>query len=372
MRLLYVCADSGIPLCGAKGASAHVRQVTAALAGRGHQVTLACRRIDGENRPPANVSVKTMPADEGEHRTWLDGLVRNCAIEAVIERYSLASGPAHDVAAAHRLPLLLEVNAPLVQEAADFRGLRDVEHWSARERVLLTTADAVVAVSDVVAAHARAAGTAADRVIVVPNGVDLATFAGGDGARARVRHGLADAAAVVGFCGSLKPWHGVDVLIDAMALLEPHAHLLMVGDGPQRATLADRVREQGLTDRVVMTGAVPHHAVPDYLAAMDVAVAPYSPMADFYFSPLKVIEYLAAGCPVVASDQGALRDLASVVALVPPGDAPALADALAALLADPAGRQRLGDRGRALAATRTWDGVAMRLEQLLGATRAAA
>lgn len=372
MRLLYLCADGGISLRGTKGASAHVRQVTAALARRGHEVTVACRRFDGDCRPSADVETALMPGDESAHAEWLHALVRRRAVDAVIERYSLASGPGHHVAAAQQIPLVLEVNAPLVDEAARFRGLRDAPLRRAREAALLRAADAVVAVSEAIAAHCRAAGVAGDRIRVIPNGVDAAAFAGTDGTAVRLRLGLSPADPVVGFCGSLKPWHGVDVLVDAVALLGPGPTLLVVGDGPESAAVRARARALGLAAATVMTGGVPHDAVPGHLAAMDVGVAPYRAMDPFYFSPLKVVEYLAAGLPVVASDLGSLRDLTPLVEVVPPDDAPALARALAALLADPPARRRLGDRGRAFAATRTWDGVAQRLEEIVGTGRVAA
>ena len=364
MRLLYVCADPGIALRGTKGASAHVRQVTAALARRGHTVTLACRRVDGDSEPPGGVLVEVMPTSKDEHERWLADLCWREGVEAVVERYSLASGAAHRVAAAQRIRLVLEVNAPLVREAARYRGLLDVERRSAHERELLRAADAVVAVSEAVAAHALGAGVPSERVAVIPNGVEVSRFVGADGTPVRRRHGLSDAV-VVGFCGSLKPWHGVDLLIDAVGLLGPEVHLLVVGDGPERARLLECGRRRGLGERMVMTGAVSYDLIPSHLAAMDIGVAPYGAMDDFYFSPLKVVEYLAAGLPVVASALGELRNFGGAVQLVPPGDVTALARALGALVSDPARRGQLGERGPALAARRTWDGVAVRLEGLL-------
>ena len=72
-------------------------------------------------------------------------------------------------------------------------------------------------------------------------------------------------------------------------------HLLLVGDGPMRAAVEDESRRSGLQDSVTLVGSVPHEEVPSYLAAMDVAVAPYLPFEDFYYSPLKLYEYMAAG-----------------------------------------------------------------------------
>src|SRR5690606_35992876 len=94
-----------------------------------------------------------------------------------------------------------------------------------------------------------------------------------------------------------------------------------------------------------LAGAVEPAEVPAWLARMDIAVAPYHGDQPFYFSPLKIYEYMAAGLPVVASDVG---DLAALVRhgetglLCPPGDPPALAAALARLAGDPAAARRMG------------------------------
>ena len=116
-----------------------------------------------------------------------------------------------------------------------------------------------------------------------------------------------------------------------------------------------------------MTNCIlPHQAVPGLLAYADVGVAPYPELEDFYFCPLKVIEYLTAGLPVVASDLG---DMAELVAhgqtglLVAPGDTRALAHALTELHADPRQRARFGARARRRAETRHgWEVSAQRVE----------
>lgn len=366
MRILYVCADRGIPLGGSKGASVHVRSITAALAARGHQVTIACRRVDGGDTVGAGLTVEPMPADESGHESWLTDLLARTRPNSVVERYSLSSGPALSVCRRSAVSYVLEVNGPLVDEAERFRGLADAATWRRRERRLLAGADHVIAVSEAVASHVRRCEVAADRISVIPNGVDLDRFAAGNGEAVRRRYGL-DRAAVVGFCGSLKPWHGVLDLVAATALLPTNARLLIVGDGPQRPAVVRAIHDLGLADRVVMTGAVSHHAVPQYLAAMDVAVAPYAAMPDFYFSPLKVVEYLAAGLPVVASSQGELDELSDAGVLIRPSSPVDLAAAICALLDDSARRHIMSAAARRLASERTWSRAAAQLESALGA-----
>lgn len=359
MRIAYVCADRGIPLRGTKGASGHLRNLAAALVRSGHQVVLACTRLDGPNPPPDGADVEQVPPEAGPD--WFGALFRSHRVEAVLERYSLETGAALPAATELALPYALEVNAPLVDEAARFRGLANVESWTARERSALSAAPRVIAVSGAVRRHAIASGAAPDNVTVIANGVDLGRY-GGDLASPRHELGL-DGRVVVGFAGSLKPWHGVARLVDAVRRLPDEYALLVVGEGPDLETL-----RASASDRIVFTGAVPQAEVPRHLAAMDIAAAPFEPQEDFYFSPLKIPEYLAAGLPVVATDQGDLPDLVGDAGLiVPPGDTEALAAAIARLGADPELRRRCADAARARAATMSWDAAAERVAEVLGA-----
>src|SRR5205823_5775752 len=113
---------------------------------------------------------------------------------------------------------------------------------------------------------------------------------------------------VVGFVGSLKPWHGVDALLAAFQeAAGSDWRLLIVGDGPERERLEDQATQIG--GQVIFTGAVSHHQIPEYVATMDIAVAPYRASSDFYFSPLKLYEYLAVGKAVVATNVGQIAQV---------------------------------------------------------------
>ena len=195
------------------------------------------------------------------------------------------------------------------------------------------------------------------------------------GEPARVRHGLGDEF-VVGYSGSFKPWHGVDVLADAADRLRDRSmRFLLVGDGPLRGELEQRVAALGLADRFVFTGSVPYEQVPHELAAADVCVAPFVPARHaasrsrgFVLDPLKVFEYLAQRKPTVtirAANIEALFEDGQHLRLVPPGDPGALADALAALMDDPAGARALAEAGHARVLERhTWRAHATQLVSL--------
>ncbi|HVG00160.1 MAG TPA: glycosyltransferase family 4 protein, partial [Chloroflexia bacterium] len=310
IRVAYVCADAGIPVFGSKGASVHVQEVTRALLGRGARVTLFAARTGGQ--PPEGlegVTVCDLPslahgerADRERAAFEANGRVREAIsqggpFDMVYERYSLWSYAGMEYAHERGIPGLLEVNAPLIEEQAEHRGLVHRELAEEVAERAFGAATALLAVSREVAAYLEAFPSARGRIHVVPNGVNPERFEGVGGTRDKEEVGTF----TVGFVGTLKPWHGLPVLVEAFDLLCRHAQearLLIVGEGPERETMQAELERRGLLRQARFTGAVAPHEVPQLLADMDVAVAPYPNRADFYFSPLKVYEYMAAGRPV--------------------------------------------------------------------------
>lgn len=407
MKIAYLCADRGIPVLGDKGASVHVREFVSALAQLGHDVTLLCaRRGRGNPCPPARV-IELAPEENPEdlaqeaQRLGLDGQQDDKTLQrelgklacdrklparilaalqqagvqpdVLYERYALFHRAGGHVAGELNIPLVLEVNAPLAEEQARFRGLRLKALADTTEAETLRRSDHIIAVSAAVRAHALSQGTPDERVTVLPNGVDTTRFhACVDGRPVRERHAL-NGGPVVGFIGSLKPWHGMDFLLDAFTDIlrrRPDAVLLLVGEGPALADLRARVARDRLERQVVLTGRVPHAEIPAYLAAMDITVAPYTASHDeFYFSPMKVVESLAAGRPVVAPKLGQLAELLQhgvTGMLYPPGDQEAFVACVVELLEDAPRLQAMG-RAAAEAARKNfgWERTARRAVGLM-------
>jgi glycosyltransferase involved in cell wall biosynthesis len=412
VNILYVCADLGVPVLGAKGASIHVRAMADALAAEGHRVVVVAGQLTKSpwqtpapmaaavvHVPPTpdivhvsarlrafSAAVDARPAAAGEVRRALYSQellaqlrvrFEHAAPDVVYERASLFGVAGLTFAREIGVPHLLELNAPLADEQQRYRGGGALQELAEQaESWLLHNTDAVLAVSDSLGEYVCARGVDRARVQVVPNGVDTARFAPGSGAPVRARLRLADKP-VLGFVGGLRPWHGVEHvpgLIAALQARHPGAHALIVGDGPLRGGVLREVERLGVQDHVTLAGAVDHEAVPDYIRAFDVALAPYPAAAhDFYFSPLKVFEYFACGVPVAAARRGQLADLVrdgQTGQLYTAGDLDALVACCDAMLSNRERAREMGRRAAALVRSQfTWAHNARRVAELAGSLR---
>lgn len=402
MRILYLSADFGVPVLGFKGASVHVRELTDALVGLGHEVTILTPNAGEGNSTrarvilvpaphlprPATVALRRvgalwgrgerLPREVRELRynpvllRAAHRLVREWSPELVYERYALYGLAGGALARRTHLPHVLEVNAPLRLERRSGPGLAfdGPARWC--ERRIFRAPGRVLCVSQAVADYAIQRGAQPGRVVVQPNAVDATKFQPDDrGTALRAQLGFGTDDVVAGFVGSLKPWHGVEQLVTALAYARastPQLRLLVVGDGPARASIERLAAERGVTAAVALVGNIPHADIPHYLATMDIAVAPYLERPDFYFSPLKVFEYMAAGRPVIVPRLGQIPELLAdgdTGLLYTPGDIDELAAHLMALARQPGRRAALGMRAAvAVRAHHTWEASARRVVAL--------
>lgn len=373
MNVLALCADPGIAYDGTKGASVHLRELWRALGAEGATVCgVVAVREEGLPCPPPGVTLRPIARgrDDGTviaERVFTAALAVVTAPGArrpdfVLERLALDSAAGAALARRLGVPLVVEVNAPLDDEAARYRGATPGPATRERLHETLATADLVVCVSRPLVPWVVARGGSSRRTLVIPNGVRVDLF---DGPRPEPPAG---APVRIGFVGSFKPWHGLDLVLDSW--LDARARggrtvLEFMGDGPVRGPLEARAALAGVGDDVRFHGARPHDEVAAFLRRIDIAVAASAPGEDPYFSPLKVYEYAAAGCAIIApaAGQTAERFLHGRDALlVPPADARALTDAIVLLANDRALRRRLGTAARVRARREfDWRHVARRL-----------
>ncbi len=366
VKILYVSGHPHLRTDAPSGYATHMRETMRALAGAGCEVRpwvvgdlrRAPEGDAGTRDRPRSVLRRVVPGSVWQglrdaalvrHDRALGPelvrVVREERPDVVYERAAYLSSAAVRAARAEGVPLLLEVNAPYVEERRALHGRGTLTGLATRwEREVLQGAALVVTVSGALARFlAERGGIPPERVRVLPNAVDPEAFHP-DVPSARGALGFAPDAFVVGYVGSFIPWHRLDLLLRAVAAVRGvgvPAHALLVGDGPARADLEALAAELGVTGAVTFTGALPFAAVPSHVQAMDVCAVPGHA---WYCSPIKLFEYGGAGKPVVACDSEPVREVVDdgVHCLLPEGGVDAFAAALVRLHADPALRARLG------------------------------
>lgn len=223
-------------------------------------------------------------------------------------------------------------------------GRGDVAHW--------------IAVSDEVAKDwRREMGISAERISVIPDGVDLTHFAPDPDARRATRAALgipADAPLLIAV-GRAEQNKGFQIAVQALANQKerwPTAHMIVVGEGSYRARLEREVAVRGLQERVHTLGYRPNAELPALLAAADIFLMPSLCHEAF---PLTIIEALGAGLPVLATNVGGIPsavDHGRTGLLLPMGDVPAWTAALDTLLGDARRRRAMGALARQIAVAR--------------------
>ena len=375
MNILYVASDQVVP--GRTGGSVHVLEVARGLAARGHRVH-AVVRADGD-APARGESdgvvwhrVRWWPPHRlfrFRARAAVEAIADEVRPDVVVERYYNFGGEGVRAAAARRIPTLLEVNSPVVDHPGSLKAALDramlAQPLRRYRESLCRRASAIVSpLPAIVPAFARG------KTHRVSWGANVQSFhpARRDAAVRRAL-GVPDGAVAVLFSGSFRPWHGVHVLEAAARRLadRPDVFFLLAGgDGPPAAA-------HGYAGRRL--GAVPYEKMPEVVAAADIGVAPYDTARlrqlrlGFYWSPLKVFEYMASGLPTVTIPRPPLDEIVrhrEEGLHFREGDAADLARAIAELAAEPALRARLGERGRARVVERfSWACHCAQLEDVM-------
>ena len=232
---------------------------------------------------------------------------------------------------------------------------------------VLTRQDRAAAVSAAMVPALLELGLSPDQLHVAPMGVDVEGIFRADPAVGRDGNLLV-------FAGRLVPKKGVDVLLKAFVIMfaqRPALRLVIVGDGPERGALVRQAQRLGIAGRVEFRGALPQQEVAGFFRRASVAVFPFvsGPDGDREGLGLVVVEAQACGCPVIASDIPAMRDLIvpEVTGLkTPPGNPERLAQAVERMLLDAGLAQRIARAGRTAALERfSWPVVGNRYRELL-------
>jgi glycosyltransferase involved in cell wall biosynthesis len=222
------------------------------------------------------------------------------------------------------------------------------------ERMAIHATDLRIAVSeDIRQLRITQEGTPADKIIVIGNAVDAASFPAGDARGETIRRemGLGQAF-VVGAVGRLVEAKSYDLLVEVAGDVcgkRADARFLLVGDGPLRQSLARRRDALGLAEKFTLVGA--RADIPDILAAMDL----YIITSQREGLPITLLEAMMAAKPIVATAAGGIPEVLEDgrdSLLVRPGNRRGLSEAVLALAGDPARRREMGERARSKAVAR--------------------
>lgn len=375
MRIFYSAA--GTPIPGTHGGSVHALELCRALARRGHEVHLAALPPAGPGGDAELDGVRLHPlrrvfelrflewAAAGELRT----LMRQIRPDVVIERFYTFGGAAVNAAHGLSVPAVLEINSPARDYPGSLRDtldkltlLRPIDRWRRR---MLSRCAALYATSRHLVPPALQ-----ERTTVIVNGVDVERFAPGPEISD-------DEPLHCAYVSSFRSWHGAEDLVDAVARCVAAGvdlRLTLVGEGPRWQRSRDDARRLGIDEQVDFLGRVAHDRIPAILSTAHVGVAPFAPdqfralELGWFWSPIKIFEYLASGLAVVTADIAELRRLLpdDVARFYPVGDAAVLAAVLEQLASDRAGLRAMRRAARTLAQERyTWDHQAGAVEAVL-------
>lgn len=284
--------------------------------------------------------------------------------DVIYERYNLYYFAGTLLKRWHRIPLYLEINAPLAEERARFSRLKLRRLARALETAVWRSADRIFVVTEALKTIIAAAGVDPDRIAVIPNGVDQ------DAYPLVPYTASAEGPITIGFIGFVRDWHGLDAVIDGLARLQdPPIRLIVAGDGPARPALEQQAWQSGVSDLVEFVGVKQRESIPDLVRSFDIAL---QPRAVAYASPLKLFEYMAGGRAIVAPDQANICEILSdgeTAILFDPQDPEALWRAILRLAQDPPLRERLGRAARLALDTQgyTWNANAARITAMAAA-----
>ena len=267
----------------------------------------------------------------------------------------------------YHIPHVVEVNAPFIEEKVEMNGASVMDRKNyIREHEVYKKAALILPVSERLGEWlAFEFGLSTDKIQSVPNAVDYDLFNRAPPASSE-KWGLDPDKLIVGFIGSIFPYHGVNKLIDSFARIRESRddiQLIIAGDGELLASLKEDVRSRNLEQDVIFTGQVPQKEVPSLIKLFDVAVMPKS---NWYGSPIKLFEYAAASRAIVAPDTAPVREVFRDGENASITDQSHLTETIASLLNNPDLRLELGANASEMVATRhTWSHNAQRIKNLI-------
>jgi len=327
MKILYYSSHHGLNLNAPAGYATHMRETIHAMKKSGHEVEVLINggtdwNLD-RNQPAASnikknlkkitpkvlwetVKDRQLRKNDALSIDELDALVKKFMPDIIYERYNYFQDSGAKVAKKNGVKHVLEVNSPYIEERIDLQGkslyLGQAKEMEAR---VFKNCDRLIVVSSALKNHfITQYNLDKEKIKVLPNAISE-DWLKNTGKPSSIKQD----SFVFGFVGSLFPWHGVDLLVEAFSKFEkeyPNSKLQVVGDGEILADLILLADQLGVRSKVNFVGSVPHKEVPKFIKSFDVAIMAKS---NWYGSPVKIFEYGALGVPVIAPNNIPVRDV---------------------------------------------------------------
>lgn len=331
MKILYVSSHPFLNVNADTGYGTHIRKTVEGFVALGHEVKVvsACKEISGgtttgNNNSPKGKSflkklIPTFIWETLKDIRWLkwssvfrkevENAIREFDPDLVYERGIYLMRPVRK-SPAGKFRYFLEINAPLLEEKRKMSGFSLLDAFQKRRSgKQFASADYLITVSSVLRDHfIRQFQLEEHKVLYLPNAVDPSEVKTDQDLMVRLQKqfGITNKR-VIGFIGSMFPYHGVDLLIRAFSKRSSaNESLMLVGDGYVVEELKQLASQLGISAKVIFTGRIPHKEVYSYMALMEICVMPAS---NWYGSPVKIFEYGAMSKPIIAPDNGPVCDV---------------------------------------------------------------
>ncbi|RAU83288.1 glycosyltransferase family 4 protein [Pontibacter arcticus] len=334
MKILYYSSHPHLNLASPAGYGTHIREMIHAFGQLGHDVkpvimggtTINEGDLSIKGRSP----LKQMAASMVPSFIWetakdhqllkfdkyaaeiLEEEIQQFQPDLIYERAAYLQTSGVEAAVKHRIQHVLEVNAPYAEERVQMQGNSFYAGKGVEiEKKLLKGSTKIAVVSSALQKHLSTTyHIEADKFILTPNAINPAHINYSLNRASDIKEALKIThKTVIGFVGSIFPWHGIDLLIKAFKTIsasDSSLHLLIVGDGETLPLLKNLVQQEQLQDVITFTGNIKHQDVFNYIACMDICVMPTS---NWYGSPVKIFEYAAMGKAVIAPDNIPVKDV---------------------------------------------------------------
>ncbi|MFH1397001.1 MAG: glycosyltransferase family 4 protein [Candidatus Omnitrophota bacterium] len=222
------------------------------------------------------------------------------------------------------------------------------------QKIYIKYSNKIFAITDFVKEYLREKySIPTQKLEVLKDAVNIEYFKPMDRDAARGILGLGRDTNLVGFLGSLYPWHGVDYLIDSMPLVlkeVPNTKFIIVGDGPMAKALINQTKKSGLEGKIIFIGSVPFDQAPVYINAFDICIVFFKEVRKNAGDSIKLYEYLACNKPIVTSKRDGYGDVVERIGsgiAVDASNPYETSQAILHLLNNAELRAQMGSKGRA-------------------------